>query len=855
MFQQVQELTGREFTKFVTSKGVQHASDFHSLDDVSFHNMAGQHSWLNAARGEWRTAVLHYQACKRKDPSTTSACILLPKIRRGSTVRMLQGWKVVLEIQAGQIVHVWRDGKLHQEKSKHALQFLYDPPRSSELLHHISQAGRVTMQFVGKAAATEVDFLFDSGASANYVSKTFAKMHGLVVKPDPINVQLGTGTDALAQGKCSVHIKMGDYQDKVECLVIDMVTDFQVILGDTWLNVVNAVFDYANKKCIIRKNNKRFTLLSSTRSVPRQKLTSRVIKAPPMLFAMQIKRALRRGDQVLMVQLSELKLDSQIPADQKLAELLKEYEDVFRLELPRGLPPERNVGHSIPLQPGAPPPFRPMYRLSPVEQAEVKSKLIELLEKGLVEPKTSPYGAPILFLAKKDGSLHMCQDYRYLNKITIKNRYPLPRIDDLLDSISGLKYFTSLDLTSGYYQIRITEEDIPKTAFRTPDGLYQFKVLTFGLTNAPATFQSVMNDMLRPYVGKFVVVYLDDILIFSKTAEEHLSHLRKVLQTLRENQFYANPKKCEFMKEEISFLGHRVSAEGLKVDPEKVRVVADWKPPTDVYGVRSFLGLANYFRRFLQGYSTLVVPLTYLTRKNKPWEWTDECQDAFEKVKYALTNAPVLAPPELEKPFEVVLDASGVGLGAVLLQDGRPVAFESRKLSPPEQNYTVTEQEMLGVVHALKVWRCYLEGSDFTVVTDHCPNTFFDTQVNLSRRQARWSEFLSRFKFDWEYRPGRTNVADPLLCQMRGKKRAGGEGLQTQTRRGANALVSSVKVTDSDDSGVEMLELFREGYVADAWFQSRDNLKGLEYSTEDGLWYLDNRVVVPAGEARQRVLE
>jgi hypothetical protein len=220
------------------------------------------------------------------------------------------------------------------------------------------------------------------------------------------------------------------------------------------------------------------------------------------------------------------------------------------------------------------------------------------------------------------------------------------------------------------------------------------------------------------------------------------------LQTLRENQFYANPKKCDFMKEKISFLGYRVSANGLKVDPKKVRAVADWKVPKDVHSVRLFPGLANYFRRFLHGYSKMIVPLTNLTRKDKCWEWTKECQEAFEKVKHALTNDPVLAPPELGKPFEMVSDASGVGLGAVLLQDGRPVAFESRKLLPAEQNYTVTEQKMLGVIHALKTWLCYLEGSDFTVVTDHCPDTFFDTQVNLSRRQARWSEFLSRFKFD-----------------------------------------------------------------------------------------------------------
>jgi hypothetical protein len=225
--------------------------------------------------------------------------------------------------------------------------------------------------------------------------------------------------------------------------------------------MVTAIFGYDSKKCIIQKNNKRFTLSSSTRSMLRHKLFSRGKKEPPMLSAMQVERALKRGDQVMMVQISELKLDSQIPADKKLADLLKKYEDVLKFELPRGLPLERNVGHSILVEPGAPPPFRPTYRLSPIEQAEVKLKLTDLLEKGLVEPSTSPYGAPILFVGKEGVSLHMVQEYRCLKKNTIKNRYPLPKIDDLLDSISGMKYFTSLDLTSGYYQIRIIEEDVP----------------------------------------------------------------------------------------------------------------------------------------------------------------------------------------------------------------------------------------------------------------------------------------------------------------------------------------------------------------------------------------------------------
>jgi hypothetical protein len=308
MFQQVQQLTGRDSTKFVSSEGVLHSSDFLSLDQMSFHDGSGHHSWLNAVRSELKSCLLHYQDYKRRAPSTTSACILVPKRRHGSVGTLLHRWTVVMEIPTGQLIHVWKDGKLHQEKSRYAMQVLYDPVRS-EQLHHVYQDGRVTMQFIGKAAGTEVDFLFDSGASTNHVSSAFAKMHGLTVKPTETNVRLGTGTSVSAQGECAMHIKLGDYQDRVECYVLDMVTDFQMILGDTWLNMVKATFDYDNKKCIIRKNNKRFTLSSSTRSMLRHKLSSRGKKEPPMLSAMQVKRALKRGDQVMMVQLSELKLD------------------------------------------------------------------------------------------------------------------------------------------------------------------------------------------------------------------------------------------------------------------------------------------------------------------------------------------------------------------------------------------------------------------------------------------------------------------------------------------------------------------------------------------------------------------
>ena len=305
MFQTVQDLTGREFTRFVTLEGTKRSSDFHSLADVCSQDLVGHHSWLNVGTGELRSSLLHYVSCKGKAPSTTSACMLVPKRRRGSVGTILRRWTVVMDIPTGHVLHVWKDGCLCQEKVKYAMQILYDPV-GSEQLHHISQDGKVTMHFVGKAAATEVDFLFDSGASANYLSSSFAKLHGLTVKPSKTNIRLGTGTSAESQGECSVHVKLGDYQDRVDCFVIDMVTDFQVILGDPWLISVQALFDFKNKTSVIRKNNRKFTLSSSTRSMIRRNLTSsRSKKQAPMLSAMQVKRALDKGDQVLIVQLSE----------------------------------------------------------------------------------------------------------------------------------------------------------------------------------------------------------------------------------------------------------------------------------------------------------------------------------------------------------------------------------------------------------------------------------------------------------------------------------------------------------------------------------------------------------------------
>ena len=309
----------------------------------------------------------------------------------------------------------------------------------------------------------------------------------------------------------------------------------------------------------------------------------------------------------------------------------------------------------------------------------------------------------MIFVDKKDGSQRMCVDYRSLNEVTIKNKYPLPRIDDLFDQLRGAHVFSKIDLRSGYHQLKIRNSDIPKTAFTTRYGLYEYTVMSFGLTNAPAYFMYLMNKVFMEFLDKFVVVFIDDILIFSKTEEDHAEHIRMVLQKLREHKLYAKRSKCEFWLKEVSFLGHVVSNGGIAVDPGKVQDVLNWKPPTTVSEIRSFLGLAGYYRRFIEGFSKLAKPMTALLEKNAKYVWSDKCQANFEELKKRLTTAPVLILPDLNKNFSIYCDASRLGLGCVLMQEGRVVAYASRQLRKHELNYPTHDLELAAVVHALKI--------------------------------------------------------------------------------------------------------------------------------------------------------
>nr|GEZ63628.1 putative reverse transcriptase domain-containing protein [Tanacetum cinerariifolium] len=417
----------------------------------------------------------------------------------------------------------------------------------------------------------------------------------------------------------------------------------------------------------------------------------------------------------------DLKSLSCIKADEKRLNdihTVRDFPEVFPDDL-TGLPPVHEIEFRIDLIPGALPVVKSPYRLAPSEMLELSNQLKELQEKGFIRPSYSPSGAPVLFVNKKDGALRMCIDYRELNKLTIKNHYPLPRIDDLFNQLQGACCFSKIDLRSGYHQLRAREEDIPKTAFRTRYGHFEFIVMPSGLTNAPAVFMDLMNRVYKPYLDKFVIMFIDDILIYSRSEEEHETHLKTILDLLKEEKLYAKFSKYEFWLKEVQFLGHVVNREGIHVDPSKVESAKNWKTPESPTEIRSFLGLAGYYQRFIENFSKIVKPLTQLTQKNKAYVWGDKQEEAFRILKEKLCNAPMLTLPDGPNDFVVYCDASNQWFRCVLMQRGKVIALGLRQLKIHEKNYTTYDLELGAVVFALKTWRHYLYGTKSVIYTDH----------------------------------------------------------------------------------------------------------------------------------------
>ncbi|XP_057768171.1 uncharacterized protein LOC130988364 [Salvia miltiorrhiza] len=520
---------------------------------------------------------------------------------------------------------------------------------------------------MGMLLNTPVVLLFDTGASHTFISSTCVDTLKFKMEraDQKLSISSPIGGMTTVDHVClNLELNIGSLKIVVNNSYVIPMGDVDIILGMDWL-----VENYATILC----NERRISFRPPGRE-PSHFHRISMGRRKMIISALQATKMMKKGYPAYLVYLhGELGTEKSIED----VEIVRDFSDVFPEILP-GPPPDRPIEFTIDLEPGAAPISKAPYRMAPKELEELKIQLQELLELGFIRPSVSPWGAPVLFVKKKDGTLRMCIDYRELNKVTLKNKYPLPRIDDLFDQLKGASVFSKIDLRSGYHQLKIRPEDVPKTAFRTRYGHYEFVVVPFGLTNAPAVFMDLMNRVFHPYLDKFVLVFIDDILIYSKNEKDHEEHLRIVLETLRTERLYAKFSKCEFWLSEVTFLGHIVSSEGIKVDPEKVQAVREWRSPTNPNEIRSFLGLAGYYRRFMEGFSKIARPMTQLLRKGIKFSWTEECEKSFQELKEKLTTAPVLAVPTADKEYVIYTDESKNGLGCVLMQEGRVIAYASR---------------------------------------------------------------------------------------------------------------------------------------------------------------------------------
>ncbi|UTT90607.1 hypothetical protein NDA17_003647 [Ustilago hordei] len=525
---------------------------------------------------------------------------------------------------------------------------------------------------------------------------------------------------------------------------------------------------------------------------------------------------------------------------------------------------EMEVEHDLHLEliEGGKPPQGPLYLKGPKEMSELRRYLDENLEKGFIRPSKSPARSPVLFVPKKDGGLRLCVDYRGLNEITVKNKAPLPLIEEQLFLLRKARIYTKLDLRAAYNLIRIAKGDEWKTAFGTQLGLYEYLVMPFGLANAPAHFQSFINDIFRDIIGVYVVVYLDDFLIFSDTEEVHVKHVTEVLTRLRSNRLFAKLSKCEFHTKTVEFLGYIIKPTGIEMDPEKVHTVKEWPMPESIHDIQRFLGFANFYRRFIAHFARIAKPLTALVKpieRFKKFELPEEAQQAFHKLIQAFTSAGVLQHFDYHLPTRLETDASDFAIAGVLKQEheGRwhPVAFYSRKMSSAEKNYEIHDKELLAVVACLTQWRHMLAGlpNQLVILTDHEALKYFKSQRRITGRQARWAILLADFDFILQYRPG-DKGGEPDALTRRTDMQPAGEEQDHNVRQllpprvfketaDHDSLLVAPMISMESIASKGLKDLVKIFQPLDQELQEIHRKKPFEL--KDDLWYSGGRLVIP----------
>ncbi|KAG7543275.1 Reverse transcriptase domain [Arabidopsis thaliana x Arabidopsis arenosa] len=710
--------------------------------------------------------------------------------------------------------------------------------------------------------------IIDGGSCTNVASMTLVKKLNLEMKkhPRPYSLRWLSNQKQTVTHQVLVSLSIGRYEDEILCDVLSMEAG-HILLGRPWQYDRRTVHDGYTNKYSFEYQGRKITLApmsphevyldqlkleqnqgknivsdplntsstknesESSRKTPLKAFESKPVRQETLFVRpSEIKHALvTKQPFVLLVFKDALLTNPEPDLPSNVLSLLQEYSDVFPEDSPGGLPPIRGIEHQIDFVPGATLPNRPAYRTNPVETKELQRQVGELLEKGHIRESMSPCAVPVLLVPKKDGSWRMCVDCRAINNITVKYRHPIPRLDDMLDELHGSSVFSKIDLKSGYHQIRMKEGDEWKTAFKTKHGLYEWLVMPFGLTNAPSTFMRLMNHVLRSFIGVFVVVYFDDILVYSKTLDEHVEHLRKVLNVLRKERLFGNFKKCSFCSNDVVFLGFVVSSQGIQVDESKIQAIQDWPSPKTIGEVRSFHGLAGFYRRFVRDFSTIAAPLTEVIKKDVGFKWEQAQEDAFQLLKHKLTHAPLLVLPNFMKTFEIECDASGVGIGAVLMQEKKPIAFFSEKLGGATLNYPTYDKEFYALVRALQTWQHYLWPKEFVIHTDHQSLRHLKSQQKLNKRHARWMEFVETFPYVIQYKQGKENVV-------------------------ADALSRRYTLISTLDAKILGFEMIKGAYATDPDFQEvfltcEKFAKG-KYFRSDGFLFYENRLCIPNSSLR-----
>jgi hypothetical protein len=571
-----------------------------------------------------------------------------------------------------------------------------------------------------------------------------------------LRVMLASGDFVKCEGCCpNLEVEVEGIPIKITVYVVKL-GGSGIIVGVHWLRPLgNVMLNFQELSCQFTLNGKAITWKGRSYKELQTASITEISKHPNRIAYMALVQEVGASDEGEQ-NFSGNKTGVEHPV---LVQLLQRFQQIF--EEPTTIPEQRQFDHKIVLKDSTKAVDVKPYRYAQVQKREIEQQVQNYLQNQQIRHSASPFASPVLLVKKKDGGWRMCVDYRELNKNTVKDKFPMPIIDDLLDELGNAKYFSKLDLRAGYHQIRVAEEDIPKTAFRTHNGHFEFVVMPFfGLCNAPATFQANMNEIFRPYLRRFVLVFFDDILVYSPSLQQHMGDLEKVLSLLQEHKFFV--KRNHFVTDH--YLGHTIGPQGLGMEDTKVQAILQWPTPKNVKELRGFLGLAGYYRRFIRDFGKITQPFNAALQKGG-FGWTEEMEEAFATLKTALTKAPTLALPDFSKGFVVECDASGRGMGAVLMQEGHPVAFMSKAYKGRQAFLPIYEREMLAILIAVRKWRQLLLGRQFIIRTDQLSLKYIEDQQIRTEAQEKWLTKLLGFDYRIEYKPGDKNVAADALSR------------------------------------------------------------------------------------------